>query len=380
MRFALTPLDVFFFRDGRPFDRGEGWASGIFPPLPSTLYGAFRAAGLSRAAFSFKEFRNSDTILDPSLGTYKNLGNFSIRSATLHDSNGPLIPMPLDLQRNGLALPSFVPNPVTGIVTDRNFSLFQPADPEDDTTPYATWINSFDLEDYLSGRQLKNAGKKKERFRHERKTGIEKGVSGTAVEGMLYTQEMVRLDDGLHLSVETEHCSFLGGQGALKIGHDGRPFLYRAHPGESHFDSLKSSLQPIFVQRMRENGSRFKIIFTSPALFKKGWRSERVSVDYSNGEERHIWDLADGLCIVIESVVLGRPMRVGGWNMKTNKPRPMYRAVPPGSLYYCRLQTGDPSHLFNSLFDTRISETESESELDMKKQGFGHILLGLPCD
>jgi CRISPR-associated protein Cmr3 len=44
MRIRLTALDTLFFRDGKPFNRGEEtWANGIFPPPPSVLYGALRS-------------------------------------------------------------------------------------------------------------------------------------------------------------------------------------------------------------------------------------------------------------------------------------------------------------------------------------------------
>ena len=41
----LQANDTFFFRDGRPFTKGdqsEGYS--IFPPLPSTILGALRTA------------------------------------------------------------------------------------------------------------------------------------------------------------------------------------------------------------------------------------------------------------------------------------------------------------------------------------------------
>ena len=44
----LEPIDTLFFRDGKPFSMGEqSSAHGIFPPYPSTLFGAIRAAVIS---------------------------------------------------------------------------------------------------------------------------------------------------------------------------------------------------------------------------------------------------------------------------------------------------------------------------------------------
>lgn len=39
----IQALGTLFFRDGKPFTMGaETYAEGIFPPLPSTIYGALR--------------------------------------------------------------------------------------------------------------------------------------------------------------------------------------------------------------------------------------------------------------------------------------------------------------------------------------------------
>jgi len=45
MRIEIKSFDTLFFRDGKPFTMSEdNWADGIFPPPPSVIYGALRAA------------------------------------------------------------------------------------------------------------------------------------------------------------------------------------------------------------------------------------------------------------------------------------------------------------------------------------------------
>jgi len=43
--FQLSPVDAWFFRNGRPFNRGENSGAGetLFPPTSSTVIGALRA-------------------------------------------------------------------------------------------------------------------------------------------------------------------------------------------------------------------------------------------------------------------------------------------------------------------------------------------------
>lgn len=50
----IEPLDVLFFRDGRPFEAAMRGTSGL--PLPQTLAGAVRTALLSRTGFNFQVF------------------------------------------------------------------------------------------------------------------------------------------------------------------------------------------------------------------------------------------------------------------------------------------------------------------------------------
>src|SRR5208337_3850137 len=54
----LDPLDVLFFRDGRPFAPATRGTSGL--PMPQTLLGALRLALLEASAPRFGEFRHEE--------------------------------------------------------------------------------------------------------------------------------------------------------------------------------------------------------------------------------------------------------------------------------------------------------------------------------
>src|SRR5205085_6877694 len=55
----LEPLDVLFFRDGRPFTAASHGSSGL--PSPQTLAGAFRTALLERAGCDFSKLADGAT-------------------------------------------------------------------------------------------------------------------------------------------------------------------------------------------------------------------------------------------------------------------------------------------------------------------------------
>ena len=59
MILELQPLDTLFFRDGKPFNKGEeNWADAIFPPFPATIYGALRTAYFNEHIEIFEKLKS----------------------------------------------------------------------------------------------------------------------------------------------------------------------------------------------------------------------------------------------------------------------------------------------------------------------------------
>ncbi|MEZ4955201.1 MAG: type III-B CRISPR module-associated Cmr3 family protein [Saprospiraceae bacterium] len=88
MELTIQPLDTLFFRDGKPFARGdETWADSTFPPNPSVIYGAMRTA---LATVEGKEIPFGD--VPERLGTE----NFSIKNIYYRIDKKNYLPLPLD--------------------------------------------------------------------------------------------------------------------------------------------------------------------------------------------------------------------------------------------------------------------------------------------
>ena len=100
MNLFLQPNDTFFFRDGRPFTKGEqSEGHSIFPPLPSTVLGALRSAYIAEYGDLrlFYSGKMSDVI-----GTPTSLCNaIRLRGVFLANSRKDqlemFLPVPLDL-------------------------------------------------------------------------------------------------------------------------------------------------------------------------------------------------------------------------------------------------------------------------------------------
>lgn len=181
---------------------------------------------------------------------------------------------------------------------------------------------------------------------------------------------MLRLEDKegresghYQFSVDAENISTIDERGILKLGHDGRAFSYEK-TAEANFDFLADKINTIKVNI--DSAKQFKLLFTSPALLKNGWLPGGVKASDC------VWNTGS-VSIEIKSAVLGKPMRVGGWDMKKQGPKPMRKAVPPGSVYYCELKDGTAEDLFAALFDKNISDAGG----DLAQQGFGHTLIGV---
>jgi len=69
----------------------------------------------------------------------------------------------------------------------------------------------------------------------------------------------------------------------------------------------------------KPTGKRFKLYFQTPTFFSSGDGLSELSA-------------LKGLTLLSASI--GRPMPIGGFDMAETRPKPMRKAVPPGSIYY----------------------------------------------
>jgi CRISPR type III-B/RAMP module-associated protein Cmr3 len=74
MQIVIRPMDVWLFRDGKPFMAGEDHAAEtLFPPSPFTLQGAIRTKVLADKGVNLAEFaKNGERNPDPDVGYGEN--------------------------------------------------------------------------------------------------------------------------------------------------------------------------------------------------------------------------------------------------------------------------------------------------------------------
>lgn len=356
MIIRLNALDTLFFSDGRPYSMGESpWAVGIFPPHPSVFYGALRTAYFAQHPEDLSKANQSG---DPT-------ADLKIRGIYLQIGDDIYLPLPADCagleDEQGKALlmrlvkaPEASSCPVPLVVKP----------------PDGVGVKAVDggLLDYLSIIYYLNASQQEFYYKvlsdfvlPEPKTGIGRdSVSGTAKDHMLYRAVMRRLES--RSGSENKTTSFLVDytgldlpeKGLLKLGGEGKAVYYVTLNPEKE--------KSICFTAPEMRGNRFKLYLVTPALFAGGWLPGWLDENTLTGEYR-------GLKLRLLTVVMGKYLSIGGFDMQAGKPKVMRRSVPAGSVYYFELISGDLSEAVKVFHRASLSDFHPE-------QGFGLVLMG----
>lgn len=400
-------LDRLFFRDGRPFNAGEmAWLDSQFPPTGQTLQGAVRTAVLVHLGADFEAFRKGQPCvsdgrgglrsLKDDLGDPGSLGKLDLTGPFILKDGQLMFPAPLDLvkaEAGGYELLCLdEANPVD---CDLGRVCLPRAKSQGVKTQEGKYLTLAAMQRYLAGKvsglQLPASQddtaatlwplfaddyKRPGLTDREPKIGLEReNATRTAREGMLYSVAFVRPRRGISLGLVVEgldqanrptgeRLQILGGEGKLagieivKIAKD------------------LSMIWPNMPVLNAQNGwLRFKLVFTAPVLFDEKGRSWLPQGSTGNtGGGSTVWygsliipngTKIDGVEII--SACIGKPLKVGGWDMARNEPRPLTGYIPAGSLYFCRAPENEGDKI-QQLHGTKLGLKT--------KYGFGHALVG----
>lgn len=364
---SLEALDTLFFRDGKPFSMGEEtWAEGIFPPHPSTLYGMLRSVYF---AHHLDKLSGVNTAMDPTQ-------DFVIESFCLEIAQKPVFLGPFDAFRYGKDNHGklFELAPVSSsIVSDFPFTyLLQTTQ----TGKIATLGEKKDLltleqfNQYLAGKDTFDYLPLGDYLTDEPKIGIGREFSTrTTSEGKLYRVEMKRLEGKrqaginnstkLNLLVGFEGIQgFPQGSGIARFGAENKAVTYA------------DAADFVVPYHLDDKDEYLKIYLATPAIF-------------TDGLYPLSWFESNGLELI--AVANGRVLPIGGFYIKgkgtSNRPypKPMYRAVPAGSVYYCKIEKGSQDTWKEKIHEGSIynlAPLEDAQAKDWKKQGFGLTYVG----
>ncbi len=381
MKLFLQPNDAFFFRDGRPFTKGEqAEGHSIFPPLPSTVLGALRSTYITE--FGDLSLFCSNGMKDM-IGTSESLCDaIRLRGVFLASNQDNQLnmyfPVPLDLvykkaeeRTRHIPLHALTRAPKNFISNDTSDTILAWSDSEGIDSEADGLLDMVDIERYLlkdpTDLQLIGLTTLIER---EPKIGIARSRDTLSSEDrMLYRMNMSRFknSDGNYGFVTDYECSqsLPKAEGLLKLGGEGKSFTYQDI--DLDLDSLSSHLETVRISA--KSTGTFKLYFATPTIFKNGWLPSWLASDTLSGEYP-----LDGKCSIslrLITAAVGKPITIGGWNMAKREAKPTYRAVPAGSVYYFELiDRSRIDDLIAAFHYQNISDRHSD-------EGFGLAFIGV---
>ena len=368
MWYKIKPLDTLFFRDGRPFTMGsESWAKPIFPPYPSTLYGIVRSWLIFEKGNleDFKKEKLKEIVGTPNEKNEKLI----IKGPFIANNDLLYFPLPKDLleAKKDETLKSISLKQKSKIfISDYNLKKILLNNTQDELEESSGYFTINDLKDYLQDNHDNhynqdnhynlNSIKTNEILNTELKIGIKRDKTKfTSEEGYLYKIPMIRLKENVSLTFNIEGINNLPEKGFLPVGGEGKPVII-----EKIENNLLEDLQNI---NFNFENKIFKIYLATPSIFENGWYPGWINKENFEGKYNNVK-------LKLIACSIGKYENIGGWDICNKKPKPMYKAVPAGSVYYFKILDNTKPGKIKELFHFKnISDINPE-------EGFGLSLIG----
>jgi CRISPR-associated protein Cmr3 len=315
---VLEPLDVLFFRDGRPFEAGIRVGGQAI--VPQTLAGALRTALLDRAACDYRALgmamqggASFAVALAAQSAELAAIADVSARGPWFYREDEPLLPIPADLMRaeNGRlarlkplrgALPGWSPEePGLLPLWIRSHARHERA---------AGYVTAAGIGRYLNGdfpRTDEIVGSDK-LAANDSRVGIVIGSDSMTTErSLIYAAEYLALAPGVSLYAELTGPeavlnSVFTTETAVPLG------------GQSRYVRVRRRA-PVDWPTAPTGGEGRLLLLTTPAPFTARWRPE-------------------GLDLVAAAVP--SHVAVSGWDLARRGPKPTRFAAAAGSVYFYR--------------------------------------------
>lgn len=353
----LEALDVWLFRDGRPFDAGSDHrASSLFPPYPTVIQGAIRSHHLVVKGVSLTAPKQ----IEECVGSTTDVKDLRLRGPFLaRCENGRIVryfPQPADaVSVKGQSFtikPASAPKPPPdGVVTSCPTSYLLGLDDAPSKGEGGLWLREDHLREYLRLRGGTVTGiASKALFCRENRLGIGRDDNRRVSEDrLLYEVEFIRPERDVGLLVEVEGYDGWPQDGLMRIGGEGRA---------ARFTQVDVSPWPAPPDPLPR---RFKLYFATPAYFNGGWQP-------AGGDWRRFFE-GD---VKLVAAAVGRYQSVGGYDWASDRHKPARRYVPAGSIYY--FEHDGQARLQTDLIQNAITDCPTGNHYEAAI-GFGQIII-----
>ncbi|MCF8245169.1 MAG: type III-B CRISPR module-associated protein Cmr3 [Saprospiraceae bacterium] len=355
MKLQIEALDPLFFRDGRPFALGEEtYAEGIFPPLPTTVRGAFRSHWMSCQLGQ----PNADKDILARTSNKLELDYFGLGVA-----GSPVFPAPLDLFFPGKDVPAtsmglLDKKTITSSCPSEVSHLFKAPNNGKTESVAGHLLETGTMKDYIDGKSPASFETKRltDFSTKEHKIGIGRDNElHRTKDGLLFRLVANRFRD----EKDKELCILLDLQGfdAQQVPISNATVMPLG--GERRSVTIKA-VDFSLPKRPNINGKHFKICLLTPALFDS-WYPTHLLTDFK------------GLKLV--AACIGKPLSVGGWDILKKSPKPMRRAVPTGSVYLMEAKDEEQANEIAEIYHAKSICQPADA-----REGFGFCFIAQPFD
>lgn len=366
---TFSLLDTGFFRDGQPYNAGEGGYSrvrGGFPPSMNTLQGAIRTALASAAGWR----PEAPEKWPPFLGDADSLGRLTLRGPYLVRGSEPHFPMPLSVlvkERPAGGDKGFEWDfarlvPGAPVTCDLGEAVRLPRVASVGFTggraPDDLYLDRAGLATVLAGGvpDQGHVRRPEDLWRDEPRVGLERSdVTRTAREGHLYQVVHTRPHKDVVIRV------FLGGLPdgqALKpprvfvLGGEGRPAGIEVEDVTAEQVAAFLPAAPE-IAAGPDGGVRFTVTLVTPGRYTD------PAAAILKGPPG-----VPGNCV---SACVGRVRRIGGWDLRNRRPRPLEPFLPAGSTWFFEAAAKDlPA----------VEALHGRCLGDKTEYGYGQVVIG----
>jgi len=356
MKIKIKPYDMLFFRNSKPFRKGEDtWADSMALPNLTTIYGALRTCYFAEhpEEIDFAS-KNNDPTRDLKIN----------QVCYLYDENEVLYPAPKDLvmKKNMSRADKFEMEKRKKYKTVKlkckefkdiqcslkmanNIEHFFTSETEVEEIPMGL-ISKDELMYYSYNYEEICLRSLKDMVVFEEKIGIAReDGKRSAQKSMLYRISQVRYEK-LEIIVDFDGLD-IPKEGLLKLGGKGNAV---------HYNEI--NLELINNEEINETVDYIKLYLTTPAIFKNGWLPDFINPRTLRGEFL-------GREVKLISACVGNYVFVGGFDIRAGKEKDSFRAVPAGSIYLLEIP--------EFIMENSILSVSLESELS--NQGYGKAFM-----
>jgi len=199
----------------------------------------------------------------------------------------------------------------------------------------------------------------------ESRIGIGLTPSKVVQEHLFYRTEMLRLREGMGLTAwmwgPDDILYYLGRSGTLKLGGEGR-FVRYFTGGEEIFKEFAEYWEKEILPEIKRR-HRFKLYLATPAILED--------------DSYYTWGPPlDGEDISVVPLI-GKPVPISGWDMRSGSPKATRYAVPPGSVYFVEFEGEPPVNSPWTKVGRPKCRKKSGHKVDLTRLGYGLAFVGV---